>query len=124
MISLPRTIALTAALLVSGCASQIMEGYVGKSVQEPILDYGPPANVIRMNDGRRAYQWSMTNSGVLPMTTPSSATIYGSGGYANIVGQTTTYVPYSNDCLYTLTAQERDNDWIIDGYRKPRLACE
>lgn len=108
----------------SGCASQILAPYVGRSIEEPILDYGPPVNVLDLSDGRRAYQWRATNSGVLPMSSPSTATVYGSGGYATAYGTTTTYVPYSQDCLYTLTATRQGGQWIVEGYRQPNLMCE
>jgi hypothetical protein len=112
------------AIVLSGCASQIMESYVGKSVQEPILDYGPPVNVMQLEDGRRAYQWRLTQSGAVPVSSPSYATAYGSGGMVTAYGSTTTFVPYSQDCVYTLTAREQGGRWIVDGYRRPSLACE
>lgn len=111
-------------LFVAGCASQILESYVGKSITEPILDYGPPANVVELGDGKRAYQWAMTNSGVIPMTSPASATVYGSGGYATAYGTSTTYIPYSNDCIYTLIASQKGKDWVVDGFRRPTMGCE
>lgn len=112
------------AFCVSGCASQILSSYVGGSIEEPILDYGPPVNVLELSDGRRAYQWRIAQSGVVPMSSPSTATVYGSGGYATAYGTTTTYVPYSQDCTYTLTATRQGNQWIVDGYRQPSLMCE
>lgn len=119
-----RVSAFLAAVLLTGCASQILDSYVGKSITEPILDYGPPTSVIDLSDGRRAFQWARTNSGVIPISTPTTTTIYGSGGYATAYGTSTTYVPYSNDCVYTLTATRSGNDWIVDGFRPPSLACE
>ncbi|MCA1335566.1 hypothetical protein [Pseudooceanicola marinus] len=113
-----------AVLLMTGCASSIMESYVGKSIQEPILDYGPPSHVMDISANRRAFQWSMTNSGVIPITTPTTTTVYGNGGYATAYSQSTTYVPHSNQCVYTLTAIKQGDDYIVDGFRKPTLMCE
>ena len=42
-------------IALSGCATEIMQGYVGRSIQEPILDYGPPVNVVEMGQGRRHF---------------------------------------------------------------------
>ncbi|MBC6405450.1 MAG: hypothetical protein GDA41_06965 [Rhodospirillales bacterium] len=39
-------IVLVLAVFVAGCASQIMADYIGKSIREPILDYGPPINEV------------------------------------------------------------------------------
>lgn len=112
------------AFFLSGCASQILESYVGKSVTEPILDYGPPSNVLELANGKRAYQWAVTNSGVMPMSSPTTVTAYGSGGYATAYGTSTTYIPYSNDCIYTLFASQKGKDWIVEGFRRPTLDCE
>lgn len=95
-----------------------------KSVQEPILDYGPPKSVVQLNDGQSAFQWKMDNSGVIPVTTPGPATVYGSSGSASINTQSTSYIAYGDECIYTLLARESGNDWVITGFRKPRLACE
>ena len=119
-----KRIALAAFLLTGACASDIMQGYVGKPVEEPILDYGPPANVVEMSDGRRAYQWKIRSSGAFPIVTPTTSTIYGSGGVATIQSQTTSYVPFESDCLYTLTAARQGQTYVVDGFRKPRLGCE
>ncbi len=124
-IFLKRLTSLSAVIaLLSACASQIMENYVGKSITEPMLDYGRPESVFDLPDGRRAFQWVMRSSGVLPMSTPSESTIYGTGGWASVTTTSTTYLPYSQTCAYTLIAKPVGNDWIVDGFRKPRLGCE
>ena len=45
-----------------GCASEIMKGYVGRPVQDVMLDYGAPTNAFDMGDGRRAFQWIIHSS--------------------------------------------------------------
>jgi len=119
------SIALAASfVLLASCASDIMQAYVGKSISEPMMDYGRPTDVFELGGDRRAFQWMMTSSGAFPMTTPSYGTIYGSGGWATVTTTSTTYVPYSQTCAYTLTAKRSGDDWIVDGFRKPTLACE
>ncbi|WP_227270313.1 hypothetical protein [Roseobacter weihaiensis] len=110
--------------LLSGCASQVMQGYVGGSITEPMLDYGQPSGVFDLPDGARAFQWNITDSGVIPVSTPSTTNIYGSGGWATATTTSTTYQPYSQECVYTLLARPQGDDWIVTGFRKPRLACE
>jgi len=116
-------LALTIASL-TGCASDIMAGYVGKSIMEPMLDFGRPNDVFDLGDGRRAFQWKIDASGVIPISTPTYTTVYGPNGWATVTTTSTNYVPYSNQCVYTMTAQKSGNDWIVDGFRKPSLACE
>lgn len=118
------TALLLMAAALSGCASQILEGYVGKSISEPMMDMGRPENVIELSENRRAYQWRETNSDVIPITTPSTATIAGPGGWTSVTTTHTGYIPYTTDCLYTVTATKAGNDWIVDGFRKPSLECE
>ena len=109
---------------LAACASQIMEGYVGKSITEPMLDYGRPTSVFDLPDGRRAFQWQITDSGYTPISTPSTSTIYGNGGWATVTTTDTNYVPYSQTCLYTLFGKPRGKDWIVVGFKKPGLMCE
>ncbi|WP_424984314.1 hypothetical protein [Microbulbifer sp. S227A] len=117
-------LAIAAAAAVSGCATQVMQSYVGKSITEPILDYGPPTNTLDLPDGQRAFQWAMTQSGVIPLTSYNTATAYGSGGVVTASGTSTTYAPYSNSCVYTLIGKKSGQDWIVTGFRKPTTWCE
>ncbi|MDF2143091.1 hypothetical protein [Paenirhodobacter sp. CAU 1674] len=119
-----RTVLVAMIFALSGCASQILESYVGKSVNEPILDYGPPTHVLELDNHTRAYQWKVDASGAMPIYTPTSATAYGPSGVTTVTGSTTTWVPYSNTCIYTLLAQPNGKDWVVTGYRKPSLDCE
>jgi len=119
-----RGLAFVAVFLVAGCASQVLQSYVGKSITEPILDYGPPSNIVELSDGKRAYQWARTNTGVIPVTTPTTTNVYGSGGFATAYSTTTNYVPYSNDCVYTLIAIKSGDDWIVESFRQPTFSCE
>ncbi|PTW46049.1 hypothetical protein [Rhodovulum kholense] len=119
-----RALTVLFAIVLSGCASQVLNSYVGKPVTEAMLDYGAPSNVIDLEDGRRAYQWTIHDTGTVAVPTTSTATVYGAGGTATAFGQSTSYVPYSETCVYTLTASQQGKAWIVDGFRKPRLACE
>jgi len=120
-----QTLALLITLqILAACASEIMQGYVGKSITEPMLDYGRPTAVFDLPDGTRAFQWSIDSTGAIPITSPTTATAYGSAGWATITGTETTYVPYSQSCNYTLLAKPNGNDWVVVGFRKPQLMCE
>ena len=115
---------LAMLVLLTACASEVMGTYIGKSISEPMMDYGRPTNVYDLEGNRRAFQWIMNQSGTYPITTPSYGTIYGTGGWATVTTSSTTYVPYSQTCAYTLTATKSGDDWIVDGFRKPTLGCE
>ncbi len=36
-------------LSLSSCASSVMKDYIGKNINEYILDYGPPVNVLDLS---------------------------------------------------------------------------
>ena len=105
--------------LASGCASSIMEGYVGRDITDVVLDYGAPANVLQLPDGRTAFQWSRTAT----YSTPTTTNIYDYGNYATATtygGTTSSY-----DCLYTLFAQRNSqNSYTVVGFKEPTLMCE
>jgi hypothetical protein len=92
-------------VLVSGCASTVMEGYVGKDITEVILAEGPPMNKLVLPDGRTAFQWSKT---------VSSISINQYGGYG-----------HNTDCVYTYFAKEnREGSYTVTGFQSPELECE
>ncbi len=120
-----------AALVLAGCASTSeMEGYVGRSIAEPILDHGSPAEVFQLSDGRRAYQWEITTEGFRPAPRPTIGVGigigrggWGGGWGGGITTLNQSYVPYSKTCRYTLLADQRGKDWIVSSFRKPAQGC-
>jgi hypothetical protein len=135
--------------IATGCASQIMQGYVGKDVREVMLDYGPPANAFDMGDGRRAFQWVLESSYTTPTYVTTTGTVTGTTtgtamgiapGTATYTGNTATgYTAWVNTntqihggqtitskCFYTLFAtwNEANNGWTVVGFRKPKFMCE
>jgi len=109
---------------MAGCASSIMQSYVGKSVTEAMLDYGQPVSVFDLPNGTRAFQWKIDSSGVIAQPSTSTSQVYGSGGWASVSTTSTNYVPFEQSCLYTLLGQKNGQDWTIVGFRKPNLLCE
>ncbi|WP_417805849.1 hypothetical protein [Thalassospira lucentensis] len=103
-----RALVFLGLFVLASCTSQMMNSYIGKSIKEPMLDYGPPINIIELDDGRRAYQWQVITSGMTAVSGPT----------------TTTYIPYSDSCIHTLTAKKTGDDYIVDGYRKTSFFCE
>ena len=117
-------LAAAGLFLLAGCASQILESYVGNSITEQMLDYGRPAAVFDLPDGRRAFQWSVTSSGSIPITNTSYSTVSGPVGWANVTTTSTSYQPFEQTCLYTLFGKPQGDDWIVTGFRQPTVWCE
>lgn len=118
-----KAIVIGALLFVAGCASSIMQSYVGKDVTEAAMDYGPPAGVMDLPDGRRAFMWNMTQSMTTPQTTNYSANAYGNW----ITGTATTYGGGTStwQCTYTLIGQKNSKgSYTITSFRAPSMACE
>ncbi len=116
------------SFLVAGCASQIMSGYIGQSLQEVMLDFGTPVNAFDMPDGSRAFQSVLTSSYVLPTTIAQSGNAQASGNNLNWMSNTriTGGQPVTNTCAYTMLARwvDASNAWIFYDFRKPRFGCE
>ena len=126
------TILSVILVLLGGCASKIMESYIGKDVRTVVLRYGPPANAIDLGRGKRAFQWIMNSSYTTPtyVSTTSYGSAYGSrynatawvNSYSTITGGQT----INSRCIYTLITKwdKSRNAWIVTGYQQPGIGCE
>jgi hypothetical protein len=130
--------------LLAGCASQIMQSYVGKDIREVEMDYGPPSNIIELGNGKRAYQLVRNSTYVGPSST--TTTTHSSGmstlrgniepdryrGNISTSGRThsTSFnsgsVISEESCVYTLIAsyQKAQKAWIVESYRQPSFMCD
>lgn len=139
-----RLVALSVVFALAACASQIMQGYVGKPLTETVLDYGPPVAAYDMDNETRAFVWVRAKT----FTSPGYASTTGSSrgtGTASVVGNTvaahgtsfydaTTYYqpPRTStwSCNYVLLAKRNGNGiegpgaWTVTGFRSPQLRCE
>lgn len=114
-----KTVCISMFLALAGCASQIMEGYVGRDITDVMLEFGRPSNVFELPDGRVAFQWTDTNT----IYTPATTNIYNYGSYATA----TTYggTASSYDCVYTFFAKPNGaGSHTIVGFKQPSLECE
>jgi len=113
-----------------------MPGYIGKPLVFPIFDYGEPITAYDMDDGTRAFVWSMRESGAIPgqaITTWSAAVAaYGDQANASMYATTVMTSPTTHlyDCNYTLIAKRVREDisgpiaWQVVNYHSPRMKCE
>lgn len=118
-----RKLILTAVLALAGCASQVMQSYIGKDITEVAMDRGIPAGVMDLPDGRRAFMWQESQSMVMPATTSYSAT--GTGNWVN--GTAVTYGGNVStwNCTYTFIGQKNpQGSYTVVDFRKPSLECE
>jgi hypothetical protein len=123
-----RAVFMAVALLLCGCASAIMKDYVGRTIADAMLDYGPPQTAFDLTPKQRAFMWSMTTSYVTPSTTNVTGTTHGSLFTATAISSPSQVV--SQQCNYTLIAEripgavEGPAGWRIVSFRKPSLMCE
>ena len=123
-----KAIAAVAAILLAGCASQIMSKYVGKPISEIVADYGMPAGAYDVEIGKRAFVWQMDSTVIVPGTSFTNASVIGNQVFAN----TYTSPDYASTsrCSYVMFATRTRTDiegpaaWTVSGFRKPRLDCE
>lgn len=125
-------ILLALCVLLSGCASNIMKSYVGKTVAEAVMDYGPPATAFDVDQHRRAFIWTMNSSYTVPgsATTTGNLNVIGGTGFYSATTIASPPQTYSQQCNYTIFAErisgapEGPAGWRIVDFRKPNLMCE
>lgn len=123
-----RGIWIVAALAVSGCATAMLESYVGQPVQQVMIERGPPDLVMDLPDGRRAFQWAVTTQHTTPRQTYGQANIYAPpGAYANVNYNQMTYggQTVQQTCRYTLYGRydAASRSWVVESFQKPSLMC-
>lgn len=123
-------LAVLILICVSGCASTHMAQYMGKEIQEVMIDSGAPVNAFDMSDGRRAFQFRWGGGTfVTPQTTTYSGSASAIGNSAWYSGTAITnggHVISSEGCLITyLTNWDNDKKtWIVTENRLPKqLVC-
>lgn len=120
-------------LLIAGCASSHpkLQSYVGKDIQNVVVDYGYPIVAYEMGDGRRDSQWVMDQS------SSRSTQVMMTGALTEPAEQfepnikTISMTAMSGDlakvsqCMYTMITRWDDEKktWIIKGYQKPTSDC-
>lgn len=110
-------------LTLSGCASHVLKGFVGRDVSAAIARYGPPENVFDLPDGRRAFQWKMVDSYIVPTET-SADNVDTSSGRRETVRTSGGYWK-EEVCFYTVYASEGVvGNWTIIAFEKPTFDCE
>lgn len=115
---------LVLALLLAGCVSSVMRPYVGKPIEDAMIDFGRPEQVIDLQDGRKAFQFRYAaGSYTTPGTSYSTVTGYGNTATVSTVSTPAT-VYETAGCLLTFIAANRGNGWVIEEYRVPKgLVC-
>ncbi|MGN7870957.1 hypothetical protein [Paracoccus sp. 22332] len=117
-----RWFAIVFAFFLSGCASQIMQSYLGKDITEAAMDYGVPDATMDLPDGRRAFMWQMTQNIAMPQTTTYNATA--TGNWVNGTATTSGGIA-SQTCNYTLIGQRNSKgSYTVVDFRKPSMMCE
>ena len=105
-----------------------MKGYVGQSLQQVMVKRGAPANAFDMGDGRRAFQWVITQTYVAPVNVQNSGNAYSFGNSVNWSQNTqiTGGQPITNACAYTMYGRWNEDRkiWLMEGFEKPNFNCE
>lgn len=105
---------------LSGCATDIMRGYLGRSPEDVMARYGPPFDVRDLPDGRRAYQWLETATTTSGGTETTIVDKHGRPRTRTEISPTTIE---ERRCFYTMYAHRTPAGWRIDDFAKPALGC-
>lgn len=109
-------------LVVTGCASDIMQKHVGRDITSVMAKYGPASNEFMLPDGRKAFQWEIIETDYVSEQTEweEERTENGQRGSVSSGGG---YVSESV-CYYTFYTREFANKgWEIVGFEKPTFEC-
>ena len=109
-------------ILTSGCASQVMQGFVGRPIESVIARYGPPETRFDAGPGRRAYQWrQMREETVAGHSETREVRRHGERRYET--NETPGYVT-RRECFYTLYTARDGDRWVVTDFEKPGISCE
>ncbi len=109
-------------LAVTACASDIMQGYVGRDITAVIATYGQPYRQFDLPDGRVAYQWRIVEFSARPHETY----YYEEDNGKRVTAQITKYDGYvaPETCYYTFYTQVSGKSARIVGFERPSFECE
>lgn len=111
-----RLLLIVASLALSACVSTEMRGFVGQDINEALMRYGAPEQVIALPDGTRAYQF---RRGEGMAFVPGTVTSYGSSATITPAAA----IPVEG-CLLTFIAAPQGDSWTVTGIRVPQdLVC-
>jgi len=102
----------------------MMEGYLGKPIEEAQLEFGPPIQVLDMPDGRRAFQFRYGGGPVVvPGYSNTTVTSYGNTATVNSYGSPGG-VLYTEGCILTFFAVKEGAAWVVRDMKVPGgLVC-
>lgn len=117
-------------MLLAACATDVMQGYVGRPVEAVMARYGRPDDTFDLPDGRRAFQWIEIETS----TSPGSAvtrTRREPDGAGHGPSRTTTRTEYTpptqttNRCVYTMYGRRdpRTGGWMLESFERPEFGC-
>ena len=117
-----------AFLLTTGCASRIMQSYIGQPISAVVEDYGMPSGAFDTDLGKRAFIWSMSVNVLIPGTTTTYGTAVGNQLFMN--SYSSPGIMTSDSCNYVLYAERHRTDiegpaaWVVTSFKKPSFWCE
>ena len=116
-----RRLFLLLALATTACASDIMQGYVGRDITAVIATYGEPYRRFDLPDGRVAYQWRMIETS----SRPHEITYAQNTDVNRKTGQITLQDGYvtQETCFYTFYTRVSGRSVRSVGFERPSFEC-
>lgn len=119
-----KTLALAAVVSLAACSGARDDNYAGEPIERVARDLGYPSRVIDLPDGRRSFQWDVTQTTQVGPIRPrlrgiSLSTSGGAGVGIGLDRDTVT----TGTCTYTLTGSRVGETFIIDPFPVGNPAC-
>lgn len=118
---------LTFIFILSGCATQIMSGFIGKPITAVINKYGFPSGAYDVDQNKRAFVWQMNGGVIVPGNSFTNASVAGNQIFASTYSSPSYVSSFS--CSYVMIAENNKLDiqgpaaWTVVGYEKPSFGC-
>ncbi len=115
---------------LSGCASQMMEKYIGQPIETVMLDNGPAAHVFDMPDQTRIYQWTAVKSYTAPVHVDTSETSKENAAKGSSKSESSTIITggqtTNTTCVYSYYTRWNPytSSYYVTGFRQPSFECE
>jgi len=115
---------ILATLALSACAGARGDNFAGEPIERVARDIGFPSRITDLPDGRRTYEWDITQTAQVGPMRPSlrGISISSSGGAGVGIGIERETVT-TGVCTYTLTAKRVGETYIVEPFPVGNASC-
>lgn len=111
------------ASAIVGCAAQQYPDFTGQSINDVILQYGPPDTVLDLDDSRRVYQWEEIDRETRSRVQYEVGVSDGPISISTVFNAGPEIVIREDTCLRTVFARRSGQEWFVDEIHRTEKTC-